>query len=401
MFSFSAQTVGFGTILFAFGAFITRKVFKDMLSIFSWLLTTCLAFTSTWFVKFTNESPEKPGHLVVTRQGKVLLPIAGISLLLGLGLQIRDQLKAKRDAVTASQQTTVLTENVGATKNQLGQIFELVSQMYNNSPVLQKEAEQNDKVFSSLSSIVNTAKSTEPQLDDAWYQRIMTGRANRTPLEAAIEAGDKHKFAEALRAGEVNTTSDTGSVPLEAAALKNDLVAARQLIQAHADFNARNRFTKATPLSYAMTTAMAQLLISNGADLDAKDDMDRTPLLSASSKLQWPLVRFLMQAGAKADVMDKTGATPLKYAAKSADAESVEALLQAGADVNALGPQGASPALAELVNFDCTGKRIEVAKILIRHGATCKSDGTYWDALDIAKKQCPAYIPLLKACDGR
>jgi hypothetical protein len=77
-----------------------------------------------------------------------------------------------------------------------------------------------------------------------------------------------------------------------------------------------------------------RFLIDNGADVNARDQLQGTALLRAAGSFgDLNSVQVLLSAGAKVNVQDKNGMTPLMWAARWGDAQRVEALVKAGAEV--------------------------------------------------------------------
>lgn len=77
------------------------------------------------------------------------------------------------------------------------------------------------------------------------------------------------------------------------------------------------------------------VLISAGANINSKDRIDDTPLLTAVMLKDTRLIKVLIAAGANVNVHDCIGHTPLMIAAKHGDSESVKLLLEAKADIHA------------------------------------------------------------------
>ena len=104
-------------------------------------------------------------------------------------------------------------------------------------------------------------------------------------------------------------------------------------------------------------------LISEGADVNAKDDNGSTPLMHAALNSKTPeIVNLLIEAGADVNAKDDTGKTPLMDAARySSSPEIVTLLIEAGADVNAKADNGRTP-LSRATN-------IEIIKLLKAAGA--------------------------------
>ena len=88
---------------------------------------------------------------------------------------------------------------------------------------------------------------------------------------------------------------------------------AELLLSEGANVRARNRWGN-TPLHSARNTEVAELLIASGADVNAKDKQDRTPLHRAASLGRTKVAELLIARGAVVDAKDKDGKTPLLLA---------------------------------------------------------------------------------------
>ncbi|MDE2677981.1 MAG: ankyrin repeat domain-containing protein [Gemmatimonadota bacterium] len=91
--------------------------------------------------------------------------------------------------------------------------------------------------------------------------------------------------------------------------------------------------------------AIIALLLSSGADANARDWDGRTPLhAAAESNALAEVAATLLDAGADPGAPDREGVTPLHLAAhQNENPEIVTILVQAGADPNSRGPDGLTP----------------------------------------------------------
>ncbi len=102
---------------------------------------------------------------------------------------------------------------------------------------------------------------------------------------------------------------------LHEAALRGDVRAVRQQIEAGADLNAREPAGGSTPLITAATfgqTEVARLLIEAGADLNQQNDDGSTALLTAAFFGRIEIVEALIAAGADRGIRNHAGSTALE-----------------------------------------------------------------------------------------
>jgi ankyrin repeat protein len=85
------------------------------------------------------------------------------------------------------------------------------------------------------------------------------------------------------------------------------------------------------------TSQSVQAAISNGADVNARNSYDKTPLMCAAEYNQHPeVIITLLATGVDIEARNDRGETPLLYAAMyNQNPEVITILLAAGADVKA------------------------------------------------------------------
>jgi hypothetical protein len=95
--------------------------------------------------------------------------------------------------------------------------------------------------------------------------------------------------------------------------------------------------------------AFAALLLSKGADPDARDGSGMTALMEAVDGNRPDMARWLLEtAGADPVVRDDSGNTALHMAVKARNSRACSLLLSAGADIHARNAAGETPFLAAL-----------------------------------------------------
>jgi hypothetical protein len=130
--------------------------------------------------------------------------------------------------------------------------------------------------------------------------------------------------------------------PFVRAAQEDDLEALAALI-AGQDVNLRDERSGTTALEHAVKNAnleMVELLLSSGANVNAKNENGETVLMMLDDDATSDLVWDLINAGADVNLKDDSGNTALMQTASENNSEALKALLDAGAEVNARNENG-------------------------------------------------------------
>jgi ankyrin repeat protein len=156
------------------------------------------------------------------------------------------------------------------------------------------------------------------------------------------------------------------------AAKNGDLETAKTLLNANPDLvNARDEGTENpgyTPLHWAVFNGhkdIAELLLANKADVNAKTKYDTTPLILAAGRGDKDAVELLLANKADVNAKDSAGLTPLILASMNGRANVLDLLLANKADVNAKDNNGVTPLHAAVLR-----KHEDVAEFLRQHGGT-------------------------------
>ena len=156
-------------------------------------------------------------------------------------------------------------------------------------------------------------------------------------------------------------------ISIHVAVKSGNIEAVKQHLAAGTDVNAKSKGNGWTPLFYATSGGgqkeIAELLIAEGANVNAKDKLGDTSLQVAAYQGHKEIAELLIAKGADVNAKDGDGVTPLDLAIRFNRTETAELLIAKGADVNAKGNNGETPLdLAILVGRD------EIADLLRKHG---------------------------------
>jgi ankyrin repeat protein len=225
----------------------------------------------------------------------------------------------------------------------------------------------------------------------------------KTPLEIAMERGhngvaellrsqggytEASQIYNAAKGGDLEQVNallkdSNGRTPLHVAATKGYKDAAELLLANGADVNAKDQFGE-TPLHAAMkvpsllglslisspgtqlkkrgNTDLVELLIANRADVDAKDRYGLTPLHFAAYDGYGDMADLLLANHAEVDAGSISGETPLHEAAHRGFNGMVELLLAYGANIDAKNEKGETPS-----DFAAARGFSDTVEVLRRH----------------------------------
>jgi len=141
-----------------------------------------------------------------------------------------------------------------------------------------------------------------------------------------------------------------------------EVAIARVLLANGADANAK-QWDNQTPLHRAINDGVARVLLENGADPNARDSSNRTPLHGAMKWGSAEAVRVLLKNGVDANARDSKNRTPLHVASEKGHLDGVRLLLQHSADIHARDDEGRTP-------FQDASERGHqgVMQLLLEHG---------------------------------
>ena len=138
-----------------------------------------------------------------------------------------------------------------------------------------------------------------------------------------------------------------------------DTVRIQQYLDSGADINVKKDYDSAPPIELKAATPLAlamaidnieiiELLLANGADVNAKMEGDVTPLILSIFKKDKRIVELLLANGADVNAKMEGGITLLHVAYLEGNKEIIKLLIANGADVNAKDENGLTPSQANM-----------------------------------------------------
>ena len=144
--------------------------------------------------------------------------------------------------------------------------------------------------------------------------KVIVSQPPSIAIHDAAKDGNIEIVKRHLAAGTgVNDKDISGQTPLMLAAEGGSIIVSQLLISKGADVNAKDDHGR--PALHYADLKNSELLIANGADVDAKDDYGRTALHLVAYKRHNEIAKLLVDNGADVNAKDNKGLTPLDHAA--------------------------------------------------------------------------------------
>ena len=186
--------------------------------------------------------------------------------------------------------------------------------------------------------------------------------ADRT-LSFAVEKGDIKAALKANYDGANLNKERNGTTLLHYASRYSSKELIELLIDNGADVNARNK-EQSTPLLGAVAEGrmnIVELLVNKGADVSAKYKRGRTALHDAAAYGHKGICEILIAEGVNINEGSWDGTTSLHNAAQNGNKDVVEILIAEGANLNVRTNKNRTP-------LDCVNGESEIADLLRKHG---------------------------------
>ena len=210
-----------------------------------------------------------------------------------------------------------------------------------------------------INVLLNAGANTDISVDDDGHTLLhyaATGDCSKEILQTIINHG-----------ADVNATSKNSQTVLMLACKMCNEAAINVLLNARADPTIRDNDGD-TCLHVAVdkgcTKEVIEEIINHGADVNATNKMNFTPLLKACCKGNKDVINALLNAGANPDISDNYDLTGLHYAAYlDCNKEVLQAIIDHGADVNATNKNNHTALM-----FACNNSNEDAINMLLNAG---------------------------------
>lgn len=182
------------------------------------------------------------------------------------------------------------------------------------------------------------------------------GRSNFSPIQSAAYKG-YHKILQILIQAGANIDYDNrccGMTPLMLASVGHHEQCVTELLSAGANVNLPNKYGT-TAIGYTQSPNLAKLLLKAGGEVNCEDHFGFTPVLTAVSDGNHPLLKTLIENGGDINKRFLNYDTLLIASAKRGWKSCINILMQHGCDLNEMG-EGCQTALVAAGlkgNLDC------------------------------------------------
>tara|TARA_Y100001933_G_scaffold190516_1_gene189720 strand:+ start:188 stop:1048 length:861 start_codon:yes stop_codon:yes gene_type:complete len=188
-----------------------------------------------------------------------------------------------------------------------------------------------------------------------------------TPLHVSVNNGQRELVELLIAKGaDVNSMNEEGQTPLDLLSSvepKGVIAKIADLLRKHGGISGAEDSVYVAA-EVGNIEAVKQHLDA-GTDVDKKNDMGATPLTYADTK---EIAELLISKGADVNAMATDGRTPLHSAAIMGRKEIAELLIAKGADVNAKGGAAGLTPLDVAIFGSIGSKKTDLAELLRKHG---------------------------------
>jgi ankyrin repeat protein len=326
--------------------------------------------------------------IAIVANGELILVV--IYRLTQRPLELFDRLRRLRDSRTSTPTASAITTTVAFAR---GTVFlsacAIVTALVVATPIF------NGGVLR-LASLGGSSKIAELAL--ALGSPIdAKGTDRTTPLYIAAKAGRLPIVKLLLARGADPSTHnrDVGFTPLHVAGEYGHTAIVRVLLDAGVNPDVRNDWQQ-SPLwqvswqNRSTDVEVATMLIDAGATVDAHDKDGFTPLHTAVSHGNLPLIRYLASRRANLNAHTNKGITPMRIAMAQGRTDALRALIECGVNIDAIDP--AEHSRTALVDAVLRDRRPTVEALLTAGARTDLAGDDGYDALRAAVKV--ANLPL-------
>jgi ankyrin repeat protein len=160
---------------------------------------------------------------------------------------------------------------------------------------------------------------------------------------------------------------DMNDIRLHTAAASNDLATINRLLSEKADINARDGDGRTALLiaTHRNNVEAARALIEAGADVNAKDNIHDSAYLYAGARGHLEILRMTLAHGADLKSTNRYGGTALIPASERGHVETVRTLITAGVDVDHINKLGWTALLEAIILGNGGASHQQIVQLLV------------------------------------
>jgi len=193
----------------------------------------------------------------------------------------------------------------------------------------------------------------------------------------------------------VKVKDDRNNTPLHLASQSGMMDMAKLLISCGAEINAKE-INQNTPLHFAVKNGnmeLARFFLQKDSDINARNKDGFAPMHFAAMYNNKEILRLLIEKGAEIDIKDKRGATPLLVSIwRAKDIDAVRFLVEKGADINVSAPGSWVTPIAMAAQY---GER-DIVNYLIGKGAKIDEKSRFLVRFSVSKGLERLFLILLE-----
>lgn len=263
-------------------------------------------------------------------------------------LKIQSLLKAERKKLKPMEDELVEKSHGSETRHNLRvQLIKKLTDSADSQSDDEKDTLKDSLNYQAAGKYFSKLKWLQIQLIEVMNDKINGNREyrseRRSPINALFSAMEKKRVDDVLlllnNGVDINFSSEDQRTLLHFAVLHGNETAVNYLLGKGLKTDAKTKNGN-TPLHFAESVEIANLLLKNNAAIDALNYENETPLIATLKRKDVAIARKLVESGANANGKDSSGNPLFHYAVETGDKDLISLLISKGSKINAKDGEG-------------------------------------------------------------